>query len=456
MAAWWFSMPAGRLRDLDHLHGRQQPDQGHGPGPLRRRGQLDRPGPGQRAGRPQRLHRSGRRLETPGHFKLTNNIFHISTWNSATDGAICVNGIQLRAAPVIDDGDAPNVGANAPLGVGNFTTTGAWTISTQGAFGGSQASSSTAGSGASTATWTMPVTPGCYEVDVTWPASAQPVGQRDLQRLRRRHEARLGGRQPADGPQRLELRGSELAVAGQLHRHGHATDGDLGQHGRRRPGRGRRHPHSAGLSAHADRQQRISGLLEQQPPGPPQNTGLYGDSLVSNSANGSEQSQAAWWFPCRPGKYEVQVTWQPGGNLSQSAVRRLQRADLDQRRRWSTSRMPPGALTDQGVVWQSLGIFTMTSNVLHVSTWNSPTDGAMCVDGVRIVPVSGVHLSEPIGDGSFEAPALPAGSFQDQPAGSPWQFTTGAGIGSNGSSFASASGTRNRRPRTLSCKAPAA
>ena len=45
-------------------------------------------------------------------------------------------------------------------------------------------------------------------------------------------------------------------------------------------------------------------------------------------------------------------------------------------------------MTDQGVAWQSLGIFTMTSNVLHVSTWNSPTDGAICVDGVRIVPVS--------------------------------------------------------------------
>jgi len=29
----------------------------------------------------------------------------------------------------------------------------------------------------------------------------------------------------------------------------------------------------------------------------------------------------------------------------------------------------------------------MTSNVLHVSTWNSQTNGAMNVDGIRIVPV---------------------------------------------------------------------
>ena len=45
-------------------------------------------------------------------------------------------------------------------------------------------------------------------------------------------------------------------------------------------------------------------------------------------------------------------------------------------------------MTDQGVVWQSLGTFTMTSNVLHVSIWNSSSDGPINVDGVRIVPVS--------------------------------------------------------------------
>jgi hypothetical protein len=29
----------------------------------------------------------------------------------------------------------------------------------------------------------------------------------------------------------------------------------------------------------------------------------------------------------------------------------------------------------------------ITNNLFHVSTRNSPTDGAICVDGVRIVPV---------------------------------------------------------------------
>ena len=48
---------------------------------------------------------------------------------------------------------------------------------------------------------------------------------------------------------------------------------------------------------------------------------------MSNSTNGSKESKVAWWFPCRPGKYEVEVTWQPGGNLvAERPLRRLQRA----------------------------------------------------------------------------------------------------------------------------------
>ena len=84
----------------------------------------------------------------------------------------------------------------------------------------------------------------------------------------------------------------------------------------------------------------------------------------------------------------MQATWQSGGNLSASVpldvysgLTFLQQAVVNQRG------APVGA-TDQGVVWQSLGTFTTTSNVLHVSTWNSPADGAICVDGIRIVQVA--------------------------------------------------------------------
>jgi hypothetical protein len=108
--------------------------------------------------------------------------------------------------------------------------------------------------------------------------------------------------------------------------------------------------------------------------------------LLSASNNGSKQSQAAWWFPVQPGNYQVYVTWQPGSTESATAnfdvynaLAYLSTGTVDERN-------APSGVTDQGVVWQSLGTFTMTSNVLHVSIWNSASDGPISVDGVRIVP----------------------------------------------------------------------
>jgi hypothetical protein len=63
----------------------------------------------------------------------------------------------------------------------------------------------------------------------------------------------------------------------------------------------------------------------------------------------------------------------------------------------------PNGTTDQGVAWQSLGVFTITADMLHVSTWNSPTDGAICVDGVRIIPTSALVATVSAADA---APAL--------------------------------------------------
>jgi hypothetical protein len=118
------------------------------------------------------------------------------------------------------------------------------------------------------------------------------------------------------------------------------------------------------------------------------NEGIYGDALVSNTANGSKQSEVAWWFPCRPGQYEVDVTWQPGANYSQNTPFDVYNALSWIKTATVNERNAPSGTMAQGVVWQSLGVFTMTSDVLHLSTWNSPTDGAIYVDGVRIAPVS--------------------------------------------------------------------
>lgn len=53
--------------------------------------------------------------------------------------------------------------------------------------------------------------------------------------------------------------------------------------------------------------------------------------------------------------------------------------------------------------------------------------------------VSLTSVPETITDGSFETPALAGSTYQYTPSGSGWQFTSGAGIAANGSSFTSGS-----------------
>jgi hypothetical protein len=57
-------------------------------------------------------------------------------------------------------------------------------------------------------------------------------------------------------------------------------------------------------------------------------------------------------------------------------------------------------------------------------------DNTAFIDGVRVNRVLPV-LSDP----GFETPAVGAGSFQYQPSGSPWTFSTLAGVSGNGSGF---------------------
>ena len=319
-----------------------------------------------------------------GSFKLTGNAFHISTWNSSADGAIAIDAIQLRAAPVIDDGDAVAGAAG-----GSFSTAGDWTASTvQGAFGGSRTSGSTAGSGASTAAWTMPVTPGSYEVDVTWQAAgnlsasatynvydgATKLGSVTVNQQSAPDDL-------ADQGQNWKSLGSFTVTGTQLTvtLANAAADGQVVADAMR--------------ILPADQP---TPIVNNGSPGSwsnsawnTRNTGLYGDSLVSNTADGSKSSQAAWWFPCRPGTtYDVQVTWQPGANLSASVPFDVYNALTWIKQAVVNQQNAPSGVNDHGVTWQSLGLFTMTSNVLHISTWNSPSDGAICADGFRIVPVS--------------------------------------------------------------------
>ena len=380
MAAWWFSMPAG-VYDISvaytagsNLTTKFGLDLYDGVGNWMGQVQVDE------RQAPTDFVDQGVGWKRLGSFTLTNNIFHISTWNSAADGAICVDAIQLRAVPLVDDGDVNGLAAG-----GSFATTGDWTTGTQGAFGGSHTSSSTAGSGASTATWTAPAGAGSFEVDATWaPAAGLSAnvtytiydGGTKLNTVTVDQRNAPGGVSD-EGVAWTSL--GTFTIANQLKVTVANAAGD-GQ-----------------VSADAIR---IDPAYQPMPivamnfpgswyggPWTTINSGVYGASLVSTGTNGSKSSMAAWWFPCRPGQYDVQVTWPAGSNLSQNAG-----FDVYNALSWISQtvideRNAPSGVTDQGVAWQSLGVFTMTSNVLHVSTWNSPADGPICADGIRIVPV---------------------------------------------------------------------
>jgi hypothetical protein len=316
-----------------------------------------------------------------GSFTLKNNIFHISTWNGATDGALSIDAIELRAVSIIGDTDAGGIKQSD-----SFSTTGTWTTPT-GSLTDSHASTSTAGSGSSTATWTAPAGAGTFEVDATWAASASLSasvtykvydGSTLLQAVTVDQQNSPSG-VTDDGVNWTALGTFTVATQLKVTVANTAADGQVS----------------------ADAVRLVSSyqpaeIVANSYPGSwvsptgwtSLNNGLYGTALVSNTTNGSESSQAAWWFPCRPGVYEVDVTWQAGSGDSQNVG-----FDVYNASKWLTTatvneQNAPSGTTDQGVVWQSLGDFTMTSNVLHVSTWNSPTDGAISISGVRIVPVS--------------------------------------------------------------------
>jgi hypothetical protein len=285
----------------------------------------------------------------------------------------------------VDDSDAPNAYQYFPTGhVGTFTTSGSWTTSAQGAFGGSHASSSTAASGSSVATWTMPVTAGSYEVDVTWPASSNYSTSATYSIYSGTSLLGSVSVNQQDAPSGITYEGLNFQSLGTFTISGtQLVVGLANTNGQ--------------VDADAIRvvpSYQPTQIVDVNLPGfwsnagwTTQSTGLYGSSLVAGTSNGSENSQAAWWFPVQPGQYEVQVTWVAGSNLSATtpfdvynALTYISEPTVDEQD-------APVGITDQGVVWQSLGVFTMTSDVLHVSTWNSQTNGGMCVSGIRIVPV---------------------------------------------------------------------
>ena len=388
MAAWWFSMPVG-VYEIDatwtaapNLTARLGLDLYDGVG--RWIGQM----PVNEQSPPIDFIDRGVGWKRLGCIDITNTIFHISAWNSPTDGPIDINAIRLRAAPTIDDGDVAGGSSDYPTAQsGTFAAGGDWIPGSQGAYGGSHVSSSAPGSGDSTATWTMPVTPGSYTIDVTWLAAGNLTANATYNIFNGTSKVgsvSVNQTVPPNGVTdngvtwnslgSFTITGTKLVVT----LANIAADGQVWADAIRL------------LPAYQPAE-----IVNSGHPGSWTNShwttinqGLYGNSLLSNSVDGSNQSQAAWWFPVQPGAYEVDVTWQPGVNQSKTAGFDVYNASTYLRTGVVNEQNAPAGLADQGVVWQSLGTFTMTGNALHVSIWNRAGDGPINVDGVRIVPVS--------------------------------------------------------------------
>ena len=241
-----------------------------------------------------------------GSFKLTNNIFHVSTWNSPTDGAIAIDALRLRAAPTVNDGDTQISGRGGALSGSSFTTSGSWS-SVQ---NGSQTSSKRRRQRFQHRNVGHARRAGHLRSAGHLGGRQRPVGQRGLQRLRRRTKLGSVSVSQKSAPSGLADDGiswqslGSFTVSGTVLKVVLANTAADGQ-----------------VSAEAVRlvpAYQPQAMVGSGTPGSWYNSnwttinqGLYGTALVSSGTPGDETSQAAWWFPCRPGQYEVDVTWQP-------------------------------------------------------------------------------------------------------------------------------------------------
>jgi predicted RecA/RadA family phage recombinase/DNA-directed RNA polymerase subunit K/omega len=96
---------------------------------------------------------------------------------------------------------------------------------------------------------------------------------------------------------------------------------------------------------------------------------------------------------------------------------------------------PVGVVTPSGAAYGSyqtanFAVAAGTHTVEFIGLNPLGGDNTAFVDEVAVA-----STGDSISDGSFELPALAANTFQYAPSGSPWQFSAGAGVCSNGSAF---------------------
>jgi type II secretory pathway pseudopilin PulG len=114
----------------------------------------------------------------------------------------------------------------------------------------------------------------------------------------------------------------------------------------------------------------------------------YHESQRSNDPPGSIAA-ATWEFtPVEPGWYQVLVTWSARDDQADSVPYTVYDGELEKATIRVSQKAAPAGNNFEGLPWQSLGVFSITSNSLRVQVTSEATQTqSVKADAARIVPV---------------------------------------------------------------------
>jgi hypothetical protein len=329
-----------------------------------------------------------------GTVKITSTTFHVSIQDSASDGAIAADAVELRPAGIVCADDRSLTGKIYSSGTSpaaTFTTSGAWSTNTDvGFYPNDSVTSASAGrgTGSSQATWTFPVTPGIYNVAANWGAASTMSagvaytvydGATKLGSFTVDQQMAPNGCVDAGMPWQMlgtyTITGNQLIVKVS----NTSADGDVNADGVRIQPVLPTIVDNASTTAFSAASNQWTKVT----------SGYGGSALVSSSTASLKSSWAGWWFTnLQPGTYDVAVTWPASSTLSTAVGFDVYDGKTFKGQVGVNETVAPSDFTEGGVGWKRLGTFTVTGNSFHVSTWNSSA-GQICVDAIRLIPSSG-------------------------------------------------------------------
>jgi hypothetical protein len=121
-------------------------------------------------------------------------------------------------------------------------------------------------------------------------------------------------------------------------------------------------------------------------------------SEVHYAAAGSGSSGARWTAAVTPGQYQVAVTWSPHSNRATDAPFSVWDDSVNLGETAVNQQLAPTDFLDQGTSWKSLGTFIVTGNMLTVLLGDD-ADGYVIADATRILRVGDLSAVGDLGGG---------------------------------------------------------